>query len=358
MRQHVWKMLSACVIVVSLVVVTSGCGGQEKELADTLYLYNWSEYMDPEVLEQFEEEFGVKVTEDTFGSNEEMLAKLQGGATGYDIVFPSDYMVDIMIEEGLLAEIDHESIPNIENIDPLFADPPYDPGMEHCIPYMWGTTGLGYNQEVFDEPPESWAYVFDADLVSEYAGQITMLDDVRETIGAALKYLGYSINTTDEDRLAEARDLLIQQKQWLYGYEAENYAPLISSDETVLAHGYNGYFLMTAEEDDRIWYTIPKEGATIWADNMCIPDSAPNQHTAEVFIDFILRPEISAKLVNYLWYPSPNSAAEEFIDPEILEDPAIYPPDDIMEGLEWIEDVGDATPIYERMWTEVKAAGS
>jgi spermidine/putrescine-binding protein len=314
--------------------------------------------MDPEVLEEFEEEFGVKVTEDTFASNEEMLAKLQGGATGYDIVFPSDYMVDIMIEEGLLAEMDHENVPNIKNIDPLFADPPYDSGMEHCIPYMWGTTGLGYNQEVFDEPPESWGYVFDPAMVGDYAGQITMLDDVREAMGAALKYLGYSINTTDEDKLAEARDLLIQQKQMLYGYEAENYAPLISSDETVIAHGYNGYFLMTAMEDERIWYTIPKEGATIWADNMCIPKSAPNKYTAEVFIDFILRPEISAKLVNYLWYPSPNGAAEEFIDAEILNDPAIYPPDDVMDRLEWIEDVGDATPLYERMWTEVKAAGS
>ena len=155
--------------------------------------------------------------------------------------------------------------------------------------------------------------------------------------------------------MAEARDLLIEQKEWLYGYEAEQYAPLISADETVIAHGYNGYFLMTALEDERIWYTIPKEGATIWADNMCIPESAPNQYTAEVFIDFILRPEISAQLVNYLWYPSPNGAAQEFIDAEILEDPAIYPPEDVMEVLEWIEDVGDATPLYERIWTEVKA---
>jgi spermidine/putrescine-binding protein len=342
-------------MVAALTVIAVGCGGQKEELADTLYLYNWSEYMDPEVLEQFEEEFGVKVTEDTFGSNEEMLAKLQAGAGGYDIIFPSDYMVDIMIGEGLLAEIDHEKVPNIKHIDPLFADPPYDPGMVHCIPYMWGTTGLGYNQDVFEEPPDSWAYVFDPDLVSQYEGQITMLNDVRETVGAALKYLGYSLNTTDEGALMEARDLLMEQKEWLYGYEAEQYAPLISADETVIAHGYNGYFLMTALEDERIWYVIPKEGATIWADNMCIPESAPNKYTAQVFIDFLLRPEVNAQLVNYLWYPSPNKAAEEFIDPEILEDPAIYPPADVMEVLEWIEDVGEATPLYERIWTEVKA---
>jgi len=353
--QRTWRLVITGLMVAALAVIAVGCGGQEAELADTLYLYNWSEYMDPEVLEPFEEATGVKVTEDTFGSNEEMLAKLQAGAGGYDIIFPSDYMVDIMIGEGLLAEIDHENVPNIKHIDALFADPPYDPGMVHCIPYMWGTTGLGYNQDVFEEPPDSWAYVFDPDLVSQYEGQITMLNDVRETVGAALKYLGYSLNTTDEGALMEARDLLMEQKEWLYGYEAEQYAPLISADETVIAHGYNGYFLMTALEDERIWYVVPKEGATIWADNMCIPDSAPNKYTAEVFIDFLLRPEINAQLVNYLWYPSPNKAAEEFIDPEILEDPAIYPPDDVMKVLEWIEDVGDATPLYERIWTEVKA---
>jgi spermidine/putrescine transport system substrate-binding protein len=347
--------MTICVVAATLVTGLVGCGGKEQGLADTLYLYNWSEYMDPDVLKQFEEEFGVKVVEDTFASNEEMLAKFQAGASGYDIIFPSDYMVDIMIEEELLAEIDHENIPNIKNIDELFADPPYDSGMVHCIPYMWGTTGLGYNQDVFEEPPDSWAYVFDPEVGSAYEGQITMLDDVRETVGAALKYLGYSLNTTDENALSEARELLMQQKEWLYAYEAENYAPLISADETVIAHGYNGYFLMTALEDERIAYTIPREGATIWADNMCVPESAPNKYTAEVFIDFLLRPEVSAALVNYLWYPSPNSAAEEFIDAEILEDPAIYPPEDIMDRLEWIEDVGDATTVYERIWTEVKA---
>lgn len=355
MRRQIGHVMTICMVAATLVAGLVGCGGEEQELADTLYLYNWSEYMDPDVLKQFEEEFGVKVVEDTFASNEEMLAKLQAGASGYDIIFPSDYMVDIMIEEELLAEIDHENIPNIKNIDELFADPPYDSGMVHCIPYMWGTTGLGYNQDVFEEPPDSWAYVFDPEVVSEYEGQITMLDDVRETVGAALKYLGYSLNTTDEGALSEARELLMQQKEWLYAYEAENYAPLISADETVIAHGYNGYFLMTALEDERIGYTIPREGATIWADNMCVPESAPNKYTAEVFIDFLLRPEVSAALVNYLWYPSPNGAAEEFIDTEILEDPAIYPPEDIMDRLEWIEDVGDATTVYERIWTEVKA---
>jgi len=358
MKRFIWRAVAVCLIVGSLTMLMAGCGGGKPKLAKELHLYNWSEYMDPQVLEDFEKEFGVHVTEDTYATNEELLAKLQAGATGYDVIVPSDYMVEVMIEESLLAKLDHANIPDIKNIDPQFADPPYDPGMVHCVPYMWGTTGIGYNTEVFEEPPDSWAYMFDPELASQYAGQFTMLNDVREAMGAALKYLGYSLNSTNEEELKQARDLLIQQKPWVYAYDSEQYAPLISAGETVMAHGYNGYFFMTALEDERIWYTIPKEGATIWADNLCIPSTAPNKYTAEVFINYILRPEVSAALVNYLWYPSPNSAANEFIDPEILNEPAIYPPPEVMERLEWIEDVGEATPIYERFWTEVKAAGS
>lgn len=353
------RILVLLTIIGCTVILLLGCarGPGETELATELHLYNWSEYIDPQVLEDFESEFGVHVVEDTFANNEELLAKLQAGAGGYDVIVPSDYMVQIMIEEGLLAELNHDNIPNIVNVAPKFANPPYDPGLVHCVPYLWGTTGIGYNTEVFDEPPDSWAYLFDPELASQYAGRFTMLNDARETIGAALKYLGYSLNTTDEQQLAEARDLLIQQKAWVYAYDTEQYEDLLSADETVLAHGWSGDFFMIAGEDERIWYAIPREGGTIWADNLCIPASAPSPYTAEVFINFLLRPEVAAANSNYTWYASPNAAATEFIEPEILEEPAIYPPADVMDRLEWIEDVGDATPLYERIWTEVKAAG-
>jgi spermidine/putrescine-binding protein len=358
MRQVIARTMAASLIVGGLLTMVVACGaGEQQKLAEELYLYNWSEYIEPQVLEDFEAEFGVRVVEDTFANNEELLAKLQAGATGYDVIFPSDYMVEIMIEEGLLAELNHENIPNISNLDPKFADPPYDPGMVHCVPYLWGTTGIGYNGDVFDEAPDSWAYLFDPDLASQYAGQFTMLNDVRETMGAALKYLGYSLNSTDEAELEEARDLLIQQKQWIYAYDAEQYEDLLSADETVIAHSWSGDVFMVAEEDERLWYAIPQEGGVIWADNLCIPASAPNKYTAEVFINYLLDPEVSAANSNYTWYASPNAKAAEFIDEEILEEPAIYPPPEVMARLEWLEDVGDVTPIYERMWTEVKAAG-
>lgn len=330
-------------------------GTEEQELAKELHVYNWSEYIDPQIYEDFEAEFGVHVIEDTFANNEELLAKLQAGAAGYDIIVPSDYMVEIMIEEGILAELNHANLPNLSNIDALFADPPYDPGMVHCVPYQWGTTGIGYNSDYFEEPPDSWAYLFDPELVSAYAGQLTMLNDVRESFAAALKYLGYSLNTTSEAELTEARDLLMQQKEWVYAYDAEQYEDLVSADETVIAHGWSGDFFMVAVEDERVWYSIPKEGGVVWADNLCIPASAPNQYTAEVFINYLLQPEVGAAISNFTWYASPNAAATEFIDAEILEEPAIYPPADVMEKLEWLRDVGEATPLYERFWTEVKA---
>lgn len=352
------KILVLLLIMGCVVALLSACarGPGKSELAKELHVYNWSEYIDPQIYADFEEEFGVHVVEDTFASNEELLAKLQAGAAGYDVIVPSDYMVEIMIGEGLLAKLNRDNISNIKNIDPKFANPPYDPGMVYCVPYQWGTTGIGYNADELDEAPDSWAYLFDPAVASEYAGQFTMLNDSRESMGAALKYLGYSLNTTDEAQLTEARDLLIQQKQWVYAYDSEQYEDLISADETLMAHGWSGDFFMAAVEDERIWYAIPQEGGVIWADNLCIPNTASSQYTAEVFINYLLRPEVGAAISNFTWYASPNAAATEFIDAEILEEPAIYPPPEVMEKLEWIEDVGEATPLYERMWTEVKAA--
>jgi spermidine/putrescine-binding protein len=358
MRQFTMRAVAACLIVSSLLTLLVACGGPgggEQKLAEELHVYNWSEYIDPQIYEDFETEFGVHVVEDTFSSNEELLAKLQAGATGYDVIVPSDYMVEIMIEEEILAKLNRDNIPHIVNIDAKFADPPYDPGMVYCVPYQWGTTGIGYNGDAFDEPPDSWAYLFDPEMAVGYAGQFTMLNDSRESMGAALKYLGYSVNSTNETELEEARDLLIQQKQGIYAYDSDQYEDLISSDETVVAHGWSGDFFMIAEEDERIWYAIPKEGGVIWADNLCVPKSAASQYTAEVFINYLLRPEVGAAISNFTWYASPNAASTEFIDAEILEEPAIYPPTDVMDKLEWLEDVGDATPLYERFWTEVKA---
>ncbi len=352
------KKTLAMAIILVLVVVTAGCGStpsaSTQELAKELHVYNWSEYIDPEIYSDFEQEFGVKVIEDTFASNEDLLAKLQAGATGYDLIVPSDYMVAIMRELDLLSPLNYDNIPNFSNISDKFKDPPYDPGNTYSVPYQWGTTGIGYDTNVFDEAPDSWAYLFDPQMAGPYAGKISMLNDTREAIGAALKYLGYSLNTTDENQLEEAKQLLIQQKQMVATYDSEGFEDLLAAGETVLAHGWSGDFFMAAEEADQIWYVIPKEGGVIWTDNLAIPKTASSQYTAEVFINYLLRPEVGAKITNYTWYGSPNKASEEFIDSEILDEPAIYPPPEVMDKLEFIRDVGEATTIYDRIWTEIK----
>jgi len=353
------RKLFALTMILVLLMSLAACGGDdgaggEQELAQELHVFNWSEYIDPEIYQDFEEEFGIKVTEDTFSSNEDLLAKLQAGATGYDIIVPSDYMVKIMTELDLLAEINYDNIPNFANIDEIFVDPPYDPGNKYSIPYQWGTTGIGYDADFFEDPPDSWAYIFDEELVSPYAGRMTMLNDSREVIGAALKYLGYPLNSTDEAQLEEAKQLLLKQKAWVSAYDSEAFGDLIASGDAVIGHGWSGGYFMAALEADNVWYVIPEEGGVIWTDNLAIPKSAPSQYTAEVFINYLLRPEVGAKITNFTWYGSPNKASDEFIDPEILEEPAIYPPPEVMDKLEFLRDVGEATTLYDRIWTEIK----
>jgi len=327
------------------------------EPAKEIVFYNWSEYIEPEIYTLFEEETGIKVVEDNFSSNEEMLAKLQGGASGYAVIVPSDYTVSIMIAEGMLAELNHDNIPNIANLSEQFTKVPYDEGNVYCIPYQWETTGLGYLDGEVEEPT-SWAVLFDPQEGSDTYGRATMLDDVRESFAAALVYLGYDINTTDEAQLEEAKELLIQAKAGLSGYDSDNYEDLIASGENLIAHGWSGDFLMAQEENENVAYTIPEEGGVVWVDNVCIPASAtPEERLAgEMFLDFLMRPDIGAMLSEYNWYASPNAAAEELLDEEFLNDPTVYPPAEVLAKLQYIHPLGEAESIYQRMWDEVKAA--
>lgn len=329
----------------------------EVEPADQIIIYHWSEYIDPEIYALFTDEFGIQITEDNFSSNEELLAKLQGGATGYSLIVPSDYTVEIMIEEGLLAQLDHANVPNLDNMSERFQNVPYDPGNRYCVPYQWGTTGIGYLASEVDEPT-SWAVLFEPDPNAPYYGRMTMLDDAREAFSAALIYLGYDINTTDEGQLQEAKELLIRAKGALSGYDSDTFEDLVASGENLMAHGWNGDFLVAQEENEDLDYTLPGEGAVTWVDNVCIPSTVtPEQKlAAEMFIEFLLRPEIGAMLSEYNYYASPNAAAEELLDEDFLNDPAVYPPEEELANLHYIEPVGEVESLYQRLWDEVKAA--
>ncbi len=329
----------------------------EVQPAKEIVFYNWSEYIDPEVYDLFEKETGIKVIEDNFSSNEELLAKLKGGVTGYAVIVPSDYMVNIMIQEGLLAELDHDNIPNIKNLAEEWRNVPFDPGNKYCVPYQWGTTGLGYLSDQVDEP-QSWAVLFEPDPDAPWYGRATMLDDARESFAAALIYLGYDPNTTDEGQLQEARDLLIKAKAGLAGYDSDTYEDLLASGENLLAHGWSGDFLMAQEDNENIAYTVPQEGGVIWVDNLCIPASVTPEEklAAEMFINFILRPDIGAMISEYNYYATPNAAAEKLLPEDFLNDPTVYPPEEVRAKLHFLTPVGEAEALYQRLWDEVKAA--
>jgi len=336
---------------------TNRCGDKSK-LADTIYLYTWVEYIDPDIKDMFKEECGVEVVETNFDSNETLLATLQAGGADYDIIVPSDYMVQIMISENMLMPLDYSVIPNIKNMDPLNVNQYFDPEQKYTVPWFWGTSGFAVDTNVVTDVKDSWSMLFDPN--SPYCGKISMLDDQRETLGAALMYLGYSINDVDPAHLEEAKQLLIDQSKCVKAYDSQTNDDLIVSGETVLAHMWTGDAVLAGDPDaggrDGIAYVIPQEGCTIWQDNMAVPVGAPNAYTAMVFMNYTQYPEIAAQNAEWVGYPSPNAAAKEFIDPDMLADPGIYPPADVAAHLQWIEDVGPALELYDRIWTEFKAA--
>lgn len=354
---------------------TSSEGGEETavedsgpQLADTLSVYNWADYIDQDMVAAYEEEYGVDIIYDEYSSNEDLLAKLQAGATGYDVIFPSDYMVAIMIDLDLLHKIDTGALSNYGNLDPQFLNAPFDPGNEYCVPYYWGTTGIGYRagHPFFEEnPPDSWAYVFDPELLEQYAdGGINVLNDPRELTAAALIYLGYDPNTTNPDELNEARDLMLNAKPYWKTFNSEDYpSSLLVPDEVVLTHGWSGgvatayYETYDEETEDGNWYyAIPQEGAVKWLDNICIAAGTERYETALHFMNYLLEPEVAGTITNYVYYSSPNAAATEFIDEELLNDPSVYPPADVQEKLVWLTEVSEeALPLYDELWTAVKS---
>src|SRR4030095_7665194 len=303
------------------------CGDKSK-LSKEIFLYTWVEYIDPEIKTQFETECGVKVTETNFDSNETLLATLQAGGADYDIIVPSDYMVQIMVSEGMLMELDWNVITNIKNMEKLNVNKYFNPDQKYTVPYFWAPSGFAVDTSVVKDVQPSWKMMFDPN--SPYCGKISMLDDERETIGAALMYLGYSINDTDPAHLEEAKNLLIEQSKCVKAYDSQTNDDLIISGETVLSHIWTGDAILAGSPDtggrDGITYVIPSEGCTIWQDNMAVPVNAPNPYTAMVFMNYLQDPEIAAQNAEWVGYGTPNAAAKDFIDPDILADESVYPP--------------------------------
>lgn len=343
------RILTTLAVALCGVMAFTGCAKKEGKV---LNIFIWSAYLPDEVIAEFTHKTGIHVNYDTYDSNEALLEKLQSGVADYDLVVPSDYMVTILRNEGLVQEIDHTKITTWDNLNPKFLNKKFDPENKYSIPYFWGTTGIGFNREKFPNGVDSWGVMFDP----ANAGRILMLDDVRECFAVALKYMGKSLNETDPEVLRQAADLLKQQKALVKTYNSGDFHNILAAGDVDLAHGYNGQMAeVVSAEPERLGYAVPKEGGTFWMDNICIPAKARNVDNAYAFISYIMEPEVNAKIVNGVSYASANTPAKKFIDPAILEDQAIYPPDEIIDRCEFLEDVGESATLFDRLWTEIKA---
>ena len=315
-----------------------------------LNLFIWSGYIAPETIAKFEARTGAKVHLDLYDSNEAVIAKLQAGNAGYDVVCPSDYSVQVLRHQNLLQPLDVSALPHLENLDPSFLDRPFDPGNRYSIPYFWGTTGLAYNRRHV-ERPDSWDALWDP----RYAGRILMLDDAREVFAVALKRRGHSLNATGPRVLEAARDDLIRQKPLVRTYNSTNFEDVLLSGDVWLAHAWSGQIAKSMDEDPDIGYVIPKEGATLFIDNLVIPRDAPHVGLAHAFLDFTLDPEIAAEICRTMRYSSPNRAAWPLLPARVRDNAAIFPPPEAMARLEMLADLGETTVLYDRLWTEVKS---
>jgi len=319
---------------------------------DQLHLYTWADYIKPELVARFESEHKCKVIIDTFDSNEAMYAKVRAGAAGYDLIVPSSYMVKLMADQGLIIALDAAKLPNLKNIDPEVLGKIPDKKMRHAVPYATSYGVLAYRKDKIKDPVASWSMLDRAG----YHRKTCLLNDMRETLGAALKSLGYSLNTRDAKQLAAARDVVIGWKKHIAKFDNEQYKSAIDSGEFVLVHGYSGDLFQVVKDNNKVGILMPKEGMTMACDELVIPNGAPNPTLAYQWINFILDPAVAAENMEFMGYLNPNVEAIKKVSREFLENPAVSIPADLKPKCEVIEDVGEDLAKYTKVWDEVKAA--
>lgn len=327
---------------------TAGGGGGDK----TLTIFTWADYLSAPAKESFEKANGCKIVVDTFDSNESMLAKLESGATGYDILVPSSYAVQALKRKGMIHALDHSKLPNLKNMDAKYLALAADKKMEVSVPYMMAPTCLCYLASKVSNATDSWAMLDRTDL----KGRVTLLDDMREVLGAALKLLGHSLNSTDPAQLAAARDVAIRWKKNIAKFESEQYKSGIASGEYFLVQGYASDLIQASSENQDMRSFVPKEGSAFSCDDMCIPKTSKNVELAHAFINHMTEPEISAKNMEEICGRSPNSAAYAHLSEDFRGSPLLFPPDELFAKCEPIGDLGDKLPLWTEEWDKVKTA--
>ncbi len=322
-----------------------------RKAKQTLHLYTWADYLKPELVQRFEREQNCQVVVDTFDSNESMYAKLKAGASGYDVIVPSSYMVSLMNRQGMLRTLDAALIPNRRHIDPDFLAITIDRQMKYSVPYMMTNTGIAYLKSRVPDFVPSWAMFARTDL----KGRTTMFNDMRETIGAALKFLGYSLNTTRESELEEAKTVVLGWKENLAKFENEQYKTGLASGEFLLVHGYSGDIVQVQKENPDIAFAIPREGTAISCDDLVIPRDARAVALAHRFINFLCDPAVAAENTDFIGYLAPNRAAYPLLSEEIRSNPAIFLDPQVRARCEVLDDLGEANALYVKYWDQIKA---
>lgn len=344
-------------LMLSLMIVSIGIftGCASKEEGEKVYVYNWGEYMDPEVRDLFEEETGIKVVYDEFEQNEEMFPRIKANAVQYDLVCPSDYMIQKMISEDLLAEINYDNVPNIEYIaaSMLESSEAFDPDNKYSVPYMWGTLGILYNTTMVDETIDSWSAIFD----DKYSGEILMIDSVRDAFGIALEYLGYDLNSTNEAELDEAKALLQAQYPLVQAYVVDQVRDKMIGGEAAIGVIYSGEAIYTKRENPDLEYVVPKEGSNQWIDSWVIPKNAKNKENAEAFINFLNKPEIALMNFEYITYSTPNTAARDMIEDEDIKNSSVaFPDQETLDRCTPFQFLGEEIEnLYIEKWNDVKS---
>ncbi len=347
------KKIIALLLIISVLLSLSSCG----ESGPVLKVFNWGEYMDPEVLDMFEEETGIKVIYETYETNESMYTKVanSGSSSSYDIVFPSEYMMAKMIREGLISKINFENVPNASLMLDQFKSEPFnsfDPNNEYFVPYVWGTVGIVYDKTKVTEPVTSWDILWDKD----YTQNVFMKDDQRDSIGIALKSLGYSVNSTNEKELEEAKQKLISQRDTVLAYVTDEARDKMINGEAAMAVMYSGDASYVMENNENLAYALPEEGSNVWMDGVCILETSQNKELAEQFINFLSRTDIAQKNIDFIQYNSPHKEVVENYPPE-KQNSILFNPDEkyITEKCEVYKDLEDYVSVYSKIWTEVRA---
>lgn len=352
MRKNI-SIFMTVLLAVSAIAVFGGCGSSKNE--NVVRVYNWGDYIDEEVISMFEEETGIKVIYDTFETNEEMYPKVAAGGVDYDVICPSDYMIEKMLENNLLQEINYDNVPNASYIQQITLDmaTDYDPDNKYSVPYTYGTLGIIYNTSLIADEITSWSDLWNED----YSGEILMYNSPRDLFTAPLMMLGYSINTTDENELREATDLLLEQKPMVQRYVMDQIKDSLISESSAIAMAYSGEVLALQEQNENLQYVIPEEGTNYFIDAWVIPTCAENKENAEAWINFLNRPDIAYMNFEYITYATPNTGAQELMDESLKDNPALFPSDEIIANCEVFHTLGDeGDQLYSNLWMEIKNA--